>query len=278
MIHGLVSGATVRTRGSITVIRNVVRSQLYAGGASVSRMRLVNMLQKIADQLEGLIVASESIVSQAEHLSFENLIRHLIELKFSDLPKQIKAVTHFVEEMEDPAFEEADALSAALDDTLLSTDALFATSIEGLREYRQAVLSSVDRIENMGILESDIKAGYLQNSRVEASGRHHYRAGVFLLHSLGWHWLQCSRGLFRGGSVTVESGAIAAKEFGGPTGIATKASLLKSGRITASLVHPNVVFSIGDQLYKFDESTPQVKGYLHEGILTIYSGSLKIHG
>lgn len=279
VIHGLVSGATVRTRGSITVIRNVVRSQLYAGGASVSRMRLVNMLQKIADQLEGLIVASESIVSQAEHLSFENLIRHLIELKFSDLPKQIKAVTHFVEEMEDPAFEEADALSAALDDTLLSTDALFATSIEGLREYRQAVLSSVDRIENMGILESDIKAGYLQNSRVEASGAVTITGqGCFYSTVLAGTGFNAPVGLFRGGSVTVESGTIAAKEFGGPTGIATKASLLKSGRITASLVHPNVVFSIGDQLYKFDESTPQVKGYLHEGILTIYSGSLKIHG
>ena len=85
-------------------------------------------------------------------------------------------------------------------------------------------------------------------------------------------------GLFRGGSVTVESGAIAAKEFGGPTGIATKASLLKSGRITASLVHPNVVFSIGDSYINSDESTPQVKGYLPEGIHNHLQRSLKIHG
>ena len=46
VVNGLVSGGIVRTGGSITVLKNVVRSQLYAGGISVMQIRLLNSLRR----------------------------------------------------------------------------------------------------------------------------------------------------------------------------------------------------------------------------------------
>ncbi|HBN94885.1 MAG TPA: hypothetical protein DDZ66_01175, partial [Firmicutes bacterium] len=71
---------------------------------------------------------------------------------------------------------------------------------------------------------------------------------------------------------------ITAKELGGPKGIATTAQVLTTGRITSSLVHPNVTVIIGSQSYKFDETTSLVKVFLQDNLLTVYSGSNKIHG
>lgn len=84
--------------------------------------------------------------------------------------------------------------------------------------------------------------------------------------------------MFRGGQVTVTDGTIIAKELGGPKGIATLAQVLNSGQIQASLVHPNVSVTIGSQSYKFDETASLVKARIEDGLLTVYSGSHKIHG
>jgi hypothetical protein len=85
-------------------------------------------------------------------------------------------------------------------------------------------------------------------------------------------------GVFRGGQVTVNEGTIMAKELGGPKGIATVAQVLRTGSIVSSLVHPNVTVVMGSQSYKFDETTSMVKVYFQDNLLTIYSGSNKIHG
>ena len=99
VVHGLVSGGELRTGGSITVLRNGVLAELNAGGMSVAQMRLLNLLRSIADQLEDLSVAYDAIVSQAENIPFENLIRHLIELKFNSLPKMVKELCGEVEQV-----------------------------------------------------------------------------------------------------------------------------------------------------------------------------------
>ena len=86
------------------------------------------------------------------------------------------------------------------------------------------------------------------------------------------------RGVFRGGDITVASGNITVKELGGPTGVLTEVSIVRDGRITANRVHPNVTVSIGEQRYKFGEEASRVKAFLSDGLLTVYAGSVKLHG
>lgn len=279
VVNGLVSGATLRTGGSITVLRNVVRSQLFAGGASVTQIRILNMLKQIRDQFEGLIVAYEAIVAQAENIPFENLIKHLIELKFFSLPKHIKDLVDYVSQINGEDSKEYQAIKDGLASCLLTNGPLRITDIEHLRQMYDSVKKRILDLENVSTVEANIKVGYLQNSRVEASGKVEITGqGCFYSTVLAGTGFKITNGVFRGGEVVANSGTIEAKELGGPTGIATKAHLLGTGRVTANLVHPNVLIVIGPQSYKFDETRSQVKAFFHEGLLTIYSGANKIHG
>lgn len=284
VVNGLVSGGIVRTGGSITVLKNVVRSQLYAGGISVMQIRLLNSLRKTASQLEALEVAYNAIVSQAENIPFENLIRHLVELKFNDLPRDIRQLASELDEAKKEAsshVEDYEALTQTIERCLIiqGPGPFKLNDLAQLQELRKNVGERIVEFESQTAVESDIKVGYLQNSKVEASGTVEVTGkGCFYSTVLAGNGFKIPAGVFRGGQVTVNEGTIMAKELGGPKGIATVAQVLRTGSIVSSLVHPNVTVVMGSQSYKFDETTSMVKVYFQDNLLTIYSGSNKIHG
>lgn len=284
VVHGLVSGGQLSTGGSITVLRNVVRAQINAGGMSVAQMRMLNLLRTIADQLDDLTVAYDAIVSQADNIPFENLIRHLIELKFNSLPKKVSELSGEMEQVLRDAGQHQGQYSALVETIevcklLNGSGTLGINDIEELQKLRQSVGERIAELENEKTVEADVKIGYAQNSRIEASGTVEVTGkGFFYSTAIAGKGFRIASGVFRGGQVTVTDGTIMAKELGGPKGIATAAEVLNTGLIQASLVHPNVVVTIGSQSYKFDETTSMVKARIEEGTLTIYSGSHKIHG
>lgn len=278
VVNGLVSGATLRTGGSITVLRNVVRSQLFAG-ASVNQIRILNILQKVYHQLGSLMAAYDAIVTQADNIPFENLIKHLIELKFSDLPEDIKELIDCIAQISDNSYADFGALRETMAECVVSMGSIRMNDIDQLRQMHDSVGERILELEGMPAIESGIRVGYLQNAKIEASGAVEVTGrGCFYSTVLAGTGFKIDSGVFRGGQVVVNTGSIVAKELGGPTGIATKAHIIKSGHISASLVHPNVTVAIGPQSFKFDETTSLVRAFFHNNILTIFSGAHKIHG
>ncbi len=284
VVNGLVSGGTLRTSGSITVLRNAVRAQLHAGGVSVIQIRILNLLRKISSQLETLEIAYEAIVSQADNIPFENLIRHLVELKFSTLPKDIKELADEMERIRKGSEEDKQqyaSLAETISNCLLAQGSglLRVNDIQELHRLRQGVDEQIVELQSQTAVEANVKVGYLQNSNVEASGSVEVTGkGCFYSTVMAGTGFRIPAGVFRGGEVTVHAGNIVAKELGGPKGIATTAQVLRAGNISATLVHPNVTVAIGSQSYKFDEPFSMIKVYLQQNILTISSGSVKIHG
>ena len=284
VVQGLVSGGTLRAGGSITVLRNVVRAQLHSGGVTVSQIRTGNLLRKISSQLEALEVAYEAIVRQAENVPFENLIRHLIELKFHALPEDIKSLGDEISKIEQESESDGEKyanLIKTIDRYVVPRGSGFLTinDAQELRQLRREIKARIEELESESPIEADVEVGYLQNSHIEASGSVAVKGkGCFYSTVLAGKNFSIAGGVFRGGQVTVNSGSIVAKELGGPKGIATIAKIVGTGSISASLVHPNVTVVIGHQSYKFSETTSMVKVYFHDNILTVYSGSNKIHG
>ena len=90
LVDGLVSGAQLRASGSISVGKNVLRSQLYAGGQTVVQLKTASMMHNIGNQLDQLIKAYDAVVAQTADIPVENLVKHLLELKFYSLPKDIR--------------------------------------------------------------------------------------------------------------------------------------------------------------------------------------------
>ena len=56
------------------------------------------------------------IRDRAEHISFENLVKHLVELKFSDLPRLLKDLAGFQQAQKEKTKEET---AEAGEDSLL---------------------------------------------------------------------------------------------------------------------------------------------------------------
>lgn len=279
VVNGLVSGATLRTGGSITVLKNVVRSQLFAGGSTVNQIRLLGMMQQIGDQLASLIEAYQTIALQADNIPFENLIKHLLELKFYDLPKLVQEFSDFIDKTDTETSENMKQVQTILTTCLLGRGPLHLTNLDELEQVHLCVREATLLLKNITSSTSDVKVGYMQNSKVQASGNVEITGqGCYYSTILAGSGFTIQGGVFRGGEITLNEGLIQAKEFGGPTGISTNAYIIKTGRITAQRVHPNVTFAIGSQRFKFDETHDQVKVFLENNILTIYSGFQKIHG
>ncbi|NLJ80111.1 MAG: FapA family protein [Firmicutes bacterium] len=275
VVIGLSSGATLRASDSITVVKNVLRSQLYAGG----EIRFGAILNSIGNQLEQLLQAYDAISDQAGDVPFENLIKHLIELKFPELPKEIKTFSDYFQQIEGDCSRELAALEKGLASHLVGTGPLRLKEVNVLRELYSLLRSQELILAGEPGEEANVSVGYLQNSKIEASGLVEVEGqGCYYSTIIAGQGFKMPRGVFRGGEVTVNSGDLSAKEFGGPTGVETNIRIIKKGNFSAGLVHSNVTLSIGHQSFKFGEETSQVKAFLREGNLEVYSGSLKIHG
>ena len=127
--------------------------------------------------------------------------------------------------------------------------------------------------------DADIRVRYLQNSRLEAAGSVIIEGqGAYYSTVIAGKGFQMERGLFRGGEIIVNDGDIVAKELGGPTGVATSATIVTNGRIKCQLVHSNVTISIAQQRYRFDEPASRVHAYLSDGVLHVIANGIKLIG
>ena len=89
---GLVSGAVIRSYGSIVVQKNVVASELLAGGLSIVQMKLAGMLQSVRDHLVKLERAFHAVAKHSENIAESVLLNHILELKFPMLLQEGEAV------------------------------------------------------------------------------------------------------------------------------------------------------------------------------------------
>lgn len=279
LVDGLVSGAQLRASGSISVGKNVLRSQLHAGGQTVVQLKTASMIHNIGNQLDQLIKAYDAVVAQTADIPVENLVKHLLELKFYSLPKDIKAFAEYFSTISIPHHHGLHELVAGLTINLLGQGPLQIKDVQILKDLYSLLRTQEMILDSKTKTDSNIVVGYLQNSHLEASGAVTVTGqGSYYSSIVAGQGFFMERGVFRGGDITVANGDIAVKELGGPTGVLTEVFIVKEGRITANRVHPNVTVSIGEQRYKFGEEASRVKAFLSDGLLTVYAGSVKLHG
>lgn len=279
LVDGLVSGAQLRASGDISVGKNVVRSQLYAGGQTVVQLKTASMLHNIGSQLDQLIKAYEAVTEQTADIPVENLVKHLLELKFYSLPKDVKAFADYFSTVSIPFHPGLHELVAGLTVNLLGQGPLQIRNVQILRDLHSLLKAQEMILDSEAQSDSNVTVGYLQNSHVEASGTVTVNGqGSYYSSIVAGKGFFMERGVFRGGEITVASGDITVKELGGPTGVSTEIFIVREGRVTANRVYSNVSVSIGEQRYRFGEEASRVKAFLNNGLLTVYAGSVKLLG
>lgn len=278
-VGGLVSGAVIRSYGSIVVQKNVVASELQAGGLSIVRMKLAAVLHNIRDYLDRLERAFHAVAKHSDTVSEPLLISHLLELKFSGLLAEIETLGEVFSQSAAELGPELHEVVARLMVNFTQQSTRSNLTIDAISRLSQSLAEHEAILSAEAANDADIRARYLQNSRLEAAGSVIIEGkGAYYSTVTAGKGFQMVNGPFRGGSIEVNSGNVIVKELGGPTGVATSVTIVGSGRIKCQTVHSNVTISIAQQRYRFDERALDVQAYLVDGSLVVHGNGIKLVG
>lgn len=278
-VGGLVSGAVIRSYGSIVVQKNVVASELQAGGLSIVQMKLAGMLQSVRDHLVKLERAFHAVAKHSENVAESVLLNHILELKFPMLLQEVEAVAKLFSEVSNQLSPEMHEIVARLMVNFNPKGTRSNLSIDTISRLAQMLADEAELLKEEAANDADIRARYLQNSRLEAAGSVIIEGkGAYYSTVIAGKGFQMERGPFRGGSIVVNRGNVIVKELGGPTGVATSVTIVTNGRIKCQDVHSNVTIEIAQQRYRFDEPAFDVQAYLVDGSLVVHGSGIKLVG
>jgi hypothetical protein len=278
-VGGLVSGATIRSRGSIVVYKNVVSSDLQAGGLSIVQMKLASMLHNIRDYIAKLERAYHAVSWHGKNVSETLLLNHLLELKFPKLLAEVAALGDLYSEVSHQLRPELHEIVARLMVSLNPKGTRSNLELATLTRLAEHLAEEEHILSIEAVVDADIRARYLQNSRLEAAGSVIIEGqGAYYSTVTAGKGFHMERGPFRGGSIVVNSGNVTLKELGGPTGVATSVTIVSNGRIKCQTVHSNVTITIAQQRYRFDEPALNVQAYLVDGSLVVHGNGIKLVG
>lgn len=279
-VYGTVYGAYISADNDIVINKTVVRSQVYAGGLTVVYLRVKTLLTSLEEQFVNLLQAIELIKnkSSGSDLDEETLIGSLLELKYTKLIDIAREFIEYVDSETHLRNTTIEDLSIQLADMFPRRGLFRISGISKLVLIHETMQGLIDRITQDYSNEANIKAAYLQNSSLEASGMVEITGqGCFYSNVVAGTGFRMTRGVFRGGKIVVTKGNINLQELGGPSGIVTEAEILHEGTINIGKVYTNARISINNQRYKFDNDYSAVRAYVSDGEMKVYSGSLSLN-
>lgn len=271
-VLGMVSGASIEADEDIVVQKTAVSSNLHAGGMNVIYLRLLSYLHSLSSQIEDLIGGLYLLRRQTDS-SDGKLLKTLLELKFKGIPTETQELASYLSTQGQKVTVDFHALVRELQSVFLGRAPLNVQSVSQVSALLDAVNDWVERLEEETRETSNVTVKYLQNCQVEASGWVKVTGqGCYYSSVVAGTGLHVERGVFRGGDVVVDSGPIRVKELGGPTGVGTAATVVRSGTIVIGKAYANASVCIGSQRFRFDGEYSRVKAYRENDRLVVVSG------
>ncbi len=274
-VGGIADGAQIEGLGGISVEGSIISSTMRAGLLSDLYANAMPHLSLLAQGMPQLTAAVRAVRERAKALEgqFDELsvARMLVERKFTAMGKAISALREVVEKCAPRSGEEelhGQLLKLATDmGVLLPPKSFRATSLQEMEAQLEAILQMFD---GMGEETADIKAVYVQNSHLEASGIISIAKACYNSTLVAGRGIAMEEGTFRGGKMTVHRGNIVVRELGSPNEAQTLVFILKGGLVRAGTVHPNVRVVIGREARFFTERLERVTMFINrEGELHV---------
>ncbi len=251
-VRGLVSNAVLEANLDTHLHNLVIGSEVRVGGRVSETAALLPFVNEVSEQLVQLVRAMEQLegagvvqASRKKGLPYGLLIKQLLESRFGDLVKLLPHIPSRLAPLGDIA---GIGVSVAYD---------LVEMLDGLSPLElESSAPVVDVLRRWSALEEELK-GYgtdahnlvvkgLENSKIWVSGSVEITGfGSYSTVIQAGESILCPQGVLRGGQALIGSGSIEFKEIGSKAGVATVVSTGKAGRITANLVHPGVILSIG---------------------------------
>lgn len=277
-VYGIVDRATIEADQDIIIARNAIGSQISAGGSSILHIRLSTFLVELNEQLSNLRHAFKLVQNQNTDCEHGVLIKNLLELKFGKIPQLIISFKREFSDLLRSLDNDFRSLMTTLNAYFVGRGPLSIKDISELDLVMEQLVYWMAIYQTSSEETADITVSYLQNTKLEASGVVKVTGqGAYNSKVVAGKGFEQTRGVFRGGGISIQKGDIKVRELGGPTGIFTNAAISGTGQITVGVVYPNVEISINKFRYNFLDDAKNVRAYVADrGELVVFSDNKKL--
>ncbi|KGN03446.1 hypothetical protein Z969_00295 [Clostridium novyi A str. 4570] len=267
-----VEHAKIYSKQDMDILGNVINSELYAGGNNISKLKKLNILEKLNSGINELI-------STVEHIKKFNLLgkkvrdgeilKVLLENKF----KYIDALcVEFSETLIETDNDEEKLLSNFINKKLIGVGPLSIKNVKELHLLTIRIKKAIDYIKNSLSMPVTMSVSYCQDSILKSSGNIVITGkGEYVSEIISHENVEfiASGSIARGGTIKAEK-EIKCKEVGSEGGVSTKLIVGPKGHIWVDVAYQNTRFIVGEQEYVLETPSKEIHAYLGDnGEITV---------
>lgn len=278
-VFGNVTRATIKAGASVRVHKMILGSTVTAGGLAALYSTLIPMLKEIGDLIEKTYAVAQQLKGAAGFKTSDlqtkgdgQLIQLLMDSKFQSLPKLIGDFASKVVNSHQPVNEELLRVTDLLQKSLCGLGPLHLEKVEHLQILVKAVEQIRSYISGYMLKLDSITARYVQNSTLFSSGDviiDGQGCYISTVTAGGEVVVTGNPGIARGVKITAHRN-VKIKELGSEFDTQTSVIIKGNGKISAELVHPNVILQVGNERFRVDRASRSMDAYInHEGRLII---------
>lgn len=278
-VFGDVTRATLKAGSSVIVHKMALGSTIVAGGRAALYSSIVPALTEIRSYLEKVWVVATQLqnapgfkTSDLQAKGDGPLIQLLCDSKFAELPKLVADTYKSVFGCGISVHEEISHLILGLHKYLCGLGPMAITKLEYLKVLQQHIDTGIDLAASFIRRDDCIKVRYIQNCVLMSSGDVLVEGQGCYISNItagGEVIVAGNPGIARGVKI-VANGDVIIKELGSDFDTQTSVRIKGNGKVSADLIHPNVLIQIGNEKCRVDNLYQKFKAFTnYEGRLVI---------
>lgn len=262
-ILGFATHCVVEAGGNVEIIKNVVGSEIKAGGSKINLYPIQeNLHSLVAYFLDLMKVLDQFLVDprikdrpEVRKYGYGAMLKILLDTRFSQIGVQLKELESLVESV-------LSGSEVILDEGLRITTGKMRQKFSGtgplefktieeiinsINDFLECAQSNLEKIEYALLARSSITVGYVQHSKLEATGnviitgKGCYNTNITCR---GDVICKDKKGFFRGGEIKA-GGNVDIYELGSLGGAPTRVEVPSSKAINSAVTHQGVVLKVG---------------------------------
>jgi uncharacterized protein (DUF342 family) len=278
-VFGEVTRATLKAGSSVIIHKVALASTIIAGGRAALYSSILPSLSQINSCLEKLWMVAAQLqnapgfrTSDLQAKGDGTLIQLLCDSKFPELPKLVADTYKTIFNCSITVHEEISNLIQGLHKHLCGLGPTAITKLEFLKVLHQCIAAGINLANNFVRREDCVKVRYIQNCVIMSSGDVLVEGQGCYISNItagGEVIVDGNPGIASGVNI-VSNGDVIVKELGSDFDTQTSVRIKGNGKVSADLIHPNVVIQIENEKCRVDNLYQKFKAYNnYEGRLII---------
>lgn len=268
-VAGDVSRAVIRAGTSVVLHKIVIGSTIVAGGRAALYSSVLPVLKQIKELLGKVstdaktLQANSGSVSPGKPINDGRIIQLMIDSKFNELPKTIDRLWNIINASGISPHEEVVEFVGLLRKNLCGLGPTQIEKIQLVDDLANALDHIIIMVENSMKKADYIKVRYVQNCSLLSSGDVIIEGQGCYISDIkaGGAVIICGKpGIARGVKI-VAGGNVTVADLGSEFESQTSIKVGDSSKVSAELVHPDVLIQVGNEKYRVDKASRSFEAY-----------------